>query len=461
MADAIKKYDPPGFMPDFDKIPGQLEQWSAAVSGWFDGVVQQEIAVLNGQPCQFYNQLTTPPTGLTLEQEIVWNAFPGTLRSRWGRKRALELADTLLPVSQRMEGPGSYYGGSQWEQLYYRPQDEYCEWHLTRDDAGRITRVTFTSEPPEYWQALHGDTLTDENGTPKYPFTGDPDLLLSLYREHVSEDVQLADLVCTEDLVDYTDPDNPMVIYPKGAYNPYNRWNTTDGIMHLTQPSNSLQAEVKLGGDATILYARDGRRISDPDALICCASYGGANRCSDPTIGASVNELAALGFAITLRNPVGLYMDRLDLTGWTKPDGSPVGGEYFRVLRGTPDLIERAVFEVPSDEGLTVSDLRIGGVPITHGGQLAEHITVKLVGLASEPGKFSNKPLACVGSCCTDDSNPDYLYFAPDEGPDAGKCPPGQSPAFDYPEPITPAIATERIERGAAPPIAKHKTRMI
>ena len=50
--------------------------------------------------------------------------------------------------------------------------------------------------------------------------------------------------------------------------------------------------------------------------------YGGPNRCSDPTIGASVNELAALGYAITLRNPVGLYMGDLNMTGWAGPGGS-------------------------------------------------------------------------------------------------------------------------------------------
>ena len=33
---ALTTYDPPGGLPDFLKIPGQLEHWSAAVSRWFD-----------------------------------------------------------------------------------------------------------------------------------------------------------------------------------------------------------------------------------------------------------------------------------------------------------------------------------------------------------------------------------------------------------------------------------------
>ncbi len=143
----------------------------------------------------------------------------------------------------------------------------------------------------------------------------------------------------------------------------------------------------------------------DPDALICCSAYGGTNRASDPTIGSSVNELAWLGFYLTLRDPVGLYMHHLDMSGFTRPDGSPIEPEYFRALRGdaSQGLIERAVFEVPAEEGFTVSDLRIGGVPIQWGSQIAEHITVNLVAQAANPGAFKNTSVACTGRCCEDE----------------------------------------------------------
>ena len=72
------------------------------------------------------------------------------------------------------------------------------------------------------------------------------------------------DLICAVDLVDDSDPSDPFVVYKKGSYNPYNRWNTTDGIMHLTQPSNSLSAEILLGADATVLRASGRGR---PDRL--------------------------------------------------------------------------------------------------------------------------------------------------------------------------------------------------
>jgi hypothetical protein len=70
----------------------------------------------------------------------------------------------------------------------------------------------------------------------------------------------------------------------------------------------------------------------------------------------------------------------------------------------------------------------IGGVPISVGGQLSEHITVKLVGLASTPGKFANKPAGCAGGCCADAANPLFLYRHRVVDPP----PPGQIPAFAY-----------------------------
>lgn len=47
-------------------------------------------------------------------------------------------------------------------------------------------------------------------------------------------------------------------------------------------------------------------------------------------------------------------------------------------------MIERLVVEVPSETGFTVGDLKIAGIPIRYGGQIAECITVKLVGAAAQ-----------------------------------------------------------------------------
>ena len=37
---------------------------------------------------------------------------------------------------------------------FRRQQDEYLEWHPSFDEEGRLSKLTFTAEPPDYWTAL-------------------------------------------------------------------------------------------------------------------------------------------------------------------------------------------------------------------------------------------------------------------------------------------------------------------
>jgi hypothetical protein len=286
----VERYSPPAYLSDFNDT--LLDEWSHAVSVWFDEAIAKQAAALDGQFCQYYNQLKPDsPAGPTLRQEIVWNAFPGNQLRRWGRPYALIAADHLLALDQHYVAPRSLWPAGQWSDLFYRPQDEYCEWRVERDDEGRIKRVVFTSEPPEYWQALCGDDLTGDGGT-AVTFTGDRDRLVELYHEHVSTEVQLEDLLCAT-RVGGSGKNDPT--YQAGQYNPYNKWNTTRGLMHLTHPSNTLQAEITLGADATVLWSFENRVVADPDTLIARAGYGGANRCSDPRHGHCSHRSASSG----------------------------------------------------------------------------------------------------------------------------------------------------------------------
>jgi hypothetical protein len=107
---------------------------------------------------------------------------------------------------------------------------------------------------------------------------------------------------------------------------------------------------------------------------------------------------------ITLVNPVGLYMDDVDTSGWSLPDGiSPT--DCLRIARGEPGRIERLVIEVPAETGRTLNDLLIGGVPVRYGGQIAECITVKLVGGACDVGTVKNGAAPCTGRACLVPSN--------------------------------------------------------
>ena len=420
----VQRFDPPAYLPDFNGIPGQLEAWHKAVSNWFDSSIDRDRQLVGGGTFQFYNPARFDPAGAVVEQAITWNAFPKELLRMFGRDRAMREADTLWTLdryySDFLNFPIDPVKFPQLFQIPFRPQDEYCEWHVVRDpQTNQIVRATFTSEPPEFWHALFGGKIPDDDTE----FPGNRDILLNLYREFISPNVQLDDLIAKQDI---SVPGGHLAL--KGQYNPYNKWNTTHGIVHLGAPPNSLTAEIQLGADATVLRqdAR-GRLLVEADALICCAAYGGPDRNSDPTIGAAVNALARLGAFVTLRNPVGLYIDHIDLAGWEGPRGETVA-DCVRILRGMPQMIERLVVEVPKERGFTVSDIRIGGVPIQYGGQIAECITVKLVGVANLLAKaIMNTPNGCDGRCCIDANNPGPLKRPV---PVDVELPPGTQAAF-------------------------------
>jgi hypothetical protein len=423
----LRRFDPPAFLQDFAAIPGQMDAWHAAVSTWFDAVVDYEAKAI-GEASQYYNAAKFDPGGLVVEQAVTWNAFPKELIRAFGREKALAIADGLWPIERYgtaglLAEPWNDAGLSG---VVYRPQEEYCEWWVERDPhTGKIQRITFTSEPPEYWQALSG-FVPGSDPIPDMRFPSTVDALLTLYRTLVSPEVQPEDLIVREDIKDA----DGNVVTKKGQYHIYNKWNTTHGIAHLNSPPNSLVAEIQLGGDATVLRTDPfGKPLVEPDALICYARYGGPNRNSDPTIGAAVNALARLGAYVTLRNPVGLYMDHIDLSGWSAPDGKDIA-EFVRTVRGSPGMVERMVIEVPSNRGICVGDLTIGGVPIRYGGQVAECITVKLVGLANVvPSPLKKPPMGVSSRGYVD---PFFAHHVRLTRTPAAPLPPGTAEVFRY-----------------------------
>jgi hypothetical protein len=287
--------------------------------------------------------------------------------------------------------------------------NEYCEWHVARaPDSHKIKKVVFTSETPEYWRASFGDALELEDGS-RYEFPGNRSLVLKLYRELVSPEVELEDLIAQEDIVSEHPSGGYLNKTCEGEYNPYNKWNTTHGIVHLCSPPNTLQAEIELGANATLVREDSrGHILVEPEPLICCTANGNPDRNSDTTIGSTVNALARMGAYVTLRNPLGLYIDHIDLAGWAAPDGGGVA-DCVSIVRGTPGMIQRLEVEVPLERGFTVSDLTIGGVNIEYGGQIAECITVKITGVAARPAAVYPKPVPCVGQCWIDPNNPTML----------------------------------------------------
>lgn len=351
----ISQFDPPGNIDDFGNNSALKGRWNEQMSFFVDtGVasVTRFLTTHGGGTCQFYNPVTnghTDPDLPLTAGDISWNGFPKRFLST-GPGIPTRFADAEPPLAAGQA----------------RPQDEYLEWHVKRS-GGKIVSVQFTCEGWDYYEFLGREA---------------PAKLLELYRTFISPAVQRSDL------------------FISNRYQRLNRFNTTEGAMHLTHSANNLFAEVFLAASATVRRRNPaGGEHTQAIPLIRCAEYGAENRNSDPAIGAAVNSLARAGRMITLANPIGLYIAGFDGSGFQLPDGSPAG-QFFRVLRGALPQALRAEYRLSPQleaQGLTVSDVTIGGAPIQFGGQIAQRITMKLTGVASISQAVNNAPTVCGG----------------------------------------------------------------
>jgi hypothetical protein len=405
------RFKTPAQQIDFEDDPKKqaalVQQWNANL----DGFTQQGIT---GNPwnstnasgiTNYYNPMTTTIPPGTDATSIPWPAFPGRIGFYFPQLSAtdqLSLADTGYqsngqsfpnitkdPCSGKAENlPFGPYGPRGW-------QDEYCEWCVTRDTHGKIVRVDFTCENPEYWNSL---------------WMIDPDRVCELYQSTLGKpQIQVSDLYLH-------DASGQVVIDPstgRPAYNPLNKWNSgpvstasSGGAMHLTSTPNTLQTEIGLASAATIQRTVGN---TDPTKLICCAQFGQPHRNSDPHIGLSVNVVVGGGATVSLTNPPGLYIQTPDFQGnlYKTPDGTDPS-TFWTVLRGRQSLkgddgsalpgnfILHAVYAVPPSKGYTVSDITINGQPIQWGGQIVQTFDMQIVAT----GLTATAPpsIGCVGN---------------------------------------------------------------
>lgn len=325
--------DPPAFLTDLDAGGRQL--WEAWLDREFASAKAGNQNANDGPREQFFDPRQADALAPLDTASPSWSAFPNNIKSSTASNRARwQAADQSRLV-----------------------QDEYCEWSVARDvDTNKILSVQFTCEGPDYWRILGRQRQT----------------VVDLYREFISADVR------EQDLFD-----------ANGDYVSVNRWNrdTTNGAMHLIQPSNNLHAEIELAAGASVVRAGNGQVITDSDYLIAeCSRYGDAGRNSDPLIGRTVNALARAGSRVSLQNPVGLYFDDLFVTDeWVAPDGANPKEFWRYEPRGSAGYHVRAVYEVPAEAGYTVSDIRIGDDRIAFGSQIADAIKIKLTATATQP----------------------------------------------------------------------------
>lgn len=308
-------FSPPGHLTDLT-TPAQLQGWSDLVSGGLDSTIANVAAEIGAANVQLVNPLRTSIAN-PRRRLIPWLTFPQVVydRNTLAHSRTIVESDTTR-----------------------NSRDEYSEW-FTHMSGGNVIAVDITTELPEYWDYL----ATALSHT----------AFADIYRRY-------ANPAATE----------AALFPPSGAagdrYDPMNRFNTTDGAMHMICGINNLNAALGLIGPSTIVRFNG----TEPKDVQDCEP--GGQHHADPTVIAHFNRLAREGRYITLDDPVGVYILGVDTAGWKTPDGSDPRN-LITVSRGNPPV--RLRVHVPGG-GFTLSDVTIGGEPIRSGAQVAERVTV-------------------------------------------------------------------------------------
>ncbi|MCE6977267.1 hypothetical protein EI534_07600 [Pseudomonas frederiksbergensis] len=327
-----------------DLTPELEKQWTQTLSEDFKAEVKSTRMLPDpDQPRAWFFDAAGDGLANTVSKNIMWTAFPKKMKQmNWpevDRERNL--------------------------------QEEYCEWEVARV-GGKVVRVTVTTETADYYAFLWKNA---------------PDTLLKLYHQFVSPDVLLSDLGEGEE------------------YNPQNKWNwpkqQRGALMHMAQANNTLRAAMNLSARACWpVVSEEGIPIISEQELIEAIPFGDKFRHSDPHIGAQLNELVRAGNEVSFADPVGLYIDAVDMTGFETPDGGDVR-PLMRVTRGENGLMLRVVFEAPKDADYVLEDVTIDGRKIRFGSQITEKVIIRIRGAArtaaSPAPKLKAPKLTVVG----------------------------------------------------------------
>lgn len=307
--------------------PGNLDELDGpALVGWSE-LITMHMEGFSKNHRRFFNPAADTAPAQPQVVSVVWAASPARLTHEHTDLERWEKAD-----ESRDE------------------QDEYCEWRVQRDGDGKLTAIEFSTETPDYWAHLA---------------EVDASRLVELYRELVDPEVLEDDLFV---------PDSRM----GRRYNPNNRWNdaSSAGIAHLRQRNNNLHAAIALVAQATVQWTKGGRRVSDRRELVACGGLGDGLRNSDPQIADIINDAVSAGSAVSLANPLGLYMEPPQTHGFQTPDGTDPA-TFWTPVRGTSGHVVRARFAVPNGLGYVLGDLTANGMPLQFGAQVADQLLVR------------------------------------------------------------------------------------
>lgn len=422
-------FDPPGSTTDFI----DPQNWHTRMQAISEAIIESLVAQVLGKdpeevtPVEIENLQgdlgyvnpvqEAPPAGAEPVNIQAWGGFPQAVERRdWS-----DIASVFDPIDPNGQlraveqlghedyGLGEFIDAdnAQLSLPVRHRQDEYLEWEVGKD--GRS--VAFVTEGYDYFAEL---------------FRHDEQAVVDLYQEFTRNNVITADdLRAKRGIVFRSDAGEFDMVARIGEFNPRNRFNIQDGIVHLSHRANSLGAEVFLAGESALARTKfDGSILDGADAeeLLCCNRGGAPNRNSDPIISKAAYAQVLLGNRYTLSNPVGLYIASVDFDGLLLPgDIDPVPRDWWHEVRGSglddiaTSRVLRLELRIPENamfggRPMRLTDLRIEGGQLMYPGQLAKLISVHLFvtpWARDDVGAGPNVP--CRGTCCVLPGDP-LLY---------------------------------------------------
>lgn len=367
----------PGYVSDLG--PNGQKGWENYISQILNGNGSEEGVVAEASK----HNRGVPPSILldgdpALEPGVIpvdWQGYPVRV------KQTLNLPDARLDPFIDWTRAGQTVGRAVCH-------EEYLEWRSVRRSDGKIVRIEFTTEAPDYWAKLA---------------RFEPRKVVELAAKFAGE---TTDKVDVQELFGISDPfsvdpfsnegddiedafrqqnwsSNGKI---RGAYN-----NGTKSIMHMSKGVNSIYAAVALAVFASYPH---GKRVgsnevalSGPEAIEATTQAAVNCRNSDPTIVGVAVETVFGGSKVALMEAIGLYLVSVNQAGLTFADGSAIPQSWFSYERGSRgtnnpvgvDLFQRLVIEAPPGSTAVVGDLLDeDGKQVVSGTQIARLINVGL-----------------------------------------------------------------------------------
>jgi hypothetical protein len=307
--------DPTG--TNFLESQGALNEYRAIIDGFYRNSAREPNSGFT-----LLDAFANLPTGTSQIDSISWRAFPITASASFD-----EIDKDRF----------------QW-------QDEYVEWRVERSGTGEITQITFTTEFPEYYQALARISINALIAGIKDIIPGADPTLDELFGSGF-------------DPATTNGEDRAQLFRQNLRSNPWN--NGEKGILCLTQQFNTAGALFNLVDKCAVKRAGDASDVCDAVGGAC-----GSGRNSDPVICQAAQNIIRSSRAISLADPVGIEIK--ELFGNWEIGGVPVNINDSNDNQGAWIISQngrRAVLDVT--KGVTLS-----GSPITSGTQVSNQLRV-------------------------------------------------------------------------------------